>query len=151
MLTENGFVHRPRYMDISLPHGTRVGIGQLGVSSHQQEAKSGSATGIPHETRLCRLCRQEVECESHFLCRCPRYTEIRSRYPILFDRPKVSLQSVMTSLDQRLLGRLFQRCVSTESEPSRLRVADLSIDRHNLESSSELQHSYRHGHRHNRG
>lgn len=95
-------------MDVYLPHGTRVAIGQLRVSSHQLEIEAGRAAGIPREARICRLCRQEVECEDHFVCRCPHYTEIRARYPTLFGRPEVSLQSVMTSLDQRLLGRFLR-------------------------------------------
>ncbi|MCO5586104.1 hypothetical protein L7F22_040043 [Adiantum nelumboides] len=100
MLTEDKFIQRPRYMDIYLPHGMRVAIGQLRVSSHQLEIESGRAARVPREARICRLCRQEVECASHFICRCPHYVEIRSRYPILFDRPEVSLQKAMTSLDQ---------------------------------------------------
>ncbi|MCO5548634.1 hypothetical protein L7F22_002094 [Adiantum nelumboides] len=107
MLTEDRFIQRPRYMDTYLPDGMRVAIGQLRVSSHQLEIESGRAARIPREARICRLCRQEVECESHFLCRCPHYMEIRSRYPTLFDKPEASLQTVMTSLDQRLLGRLL--------------------------------------------
>ncbi|MCO5576378.1 hypothetical protein L7F22_030188 [Adiantum nelumboides] len=100
MLTEDTFIQRPHYMDIYLPHGMRVAIGQLRVSSHQLEIESGRATRVPREVRICRLCRQEVECESHFLCRCPHYAEIRLRYPNLFDRPEVSLQTVMTSLSE---------------------------------------------------
>ena len=108
MLTLDGFIQRPRYMDVYLPHGTRVDIGQLRVSSHQLEIETGRAAGIPREDRICRLCRQGVECESHFICRCPHYTEIRARYPTLFGRPEVSLHSVMTSPDQRLLGRFLR-------------------------------------------
>ncbi|MCO5603866.1 hypothetical protein L7F22_058020 [Adiantum nelumboides] len=107
MLTKDKFIQRPHYMDIYLPHGMRVAIGQLRESSHQVEIESDRAARVPREARICKLCRQEVECESHFLCRCPHYAEIRSRYPTLFDRPEVSLQTVMTSLDQRLLGRLL--------------------------------------------
>ena len=99
-----GFIERPRYLDIFLPHALRIVIGQLRVSSHNLEIESGRAAGIIRESRICKLCRIEVECEEHFTCRCPSYTKIREEYKeFLGSTP--SLSQLMNTLDPKKLGK----------------------------------------------
>lgn len=93
-------------MEDFLSHGSRVAIGQLRVSSHRLEIETGRAARIPREERVCRLCREEVESEEHYVCRCRAYTAIRERYPILFREPH-SLRQIFEAADQRILGRFI--------------------------------------------
>ena len=110
-LSKDGFIERPRYLDVYLPHASRVAIGQLRVSSHQLEIETGRAAQIPRLQRLCRLCHTGVEDEEHFVCTCSAYQSIREQYPSLFST-QPTLRQIMTTSDQRLLGRVileFQR------------------------------------------
>ena len=103
-ILEDGFIQRPHYMDTYMPHSSRVAIGQLRVASHRLEIEAGRAHDIPMEERVCRVCREEVESEEHFVCRCRAYDDIRERYEPLF-RGQPSLREIMHSRDQRQLGR----------------------------------------------
>lgn len=103
-ILDDGFIQRPRYMDIHMPHSSRVAIGQLRVASHRLEIETGRARDIPLEERICRICRDEVESEEHFVCRCSAYADIRGRYESLF-RGQPTLREIMASRDQRQLGR----------------------------------------------
>ena len=110
-LSQDGFIERPRYLDVYLPHASRVAIGQLRVSSHQLEIETGRAAQIPQLQRLCCLCHTRVEDEEHFVCTCPAYQSIREQYPDLFSTQPL-LRQIMATSDQRLLGRVileFQR------------------------------------------
>ena len=105
-ISEDGFVQRPRYMDVYMPHSSRVAIGQLRVSSHQLEIEAGRAARIPRAERICRLCQEEVESEEHHVCRCRAYSDIRERYATIFcGHP--SLRQIMESTDQRRLGQFL--------------------------------------------
>ena len=103
-ILEDGFIQRPRYMDIYMPHSSRVAIGQLRVASHRLEIEVGRAHDIPMEERVCRVCREDVESEEHYVCRCRAYDDIRGRYESLF-RGQPTLREIMHSRDQRQLGR----------------------------------------------
>ncbi|MCO5563810.1 hypothetical protein L7F22_017459 [Adiantum nelumboides] len=72
-ILEDGFIQRPRYMDVYMPHSARVAIGQLRVSSHRLEIEAGRAAHISREHRICRICRAEVESEEHYVCSCRAY------------------------------------------------------------------------------
>ena len=102
----DGVIQRPRYMDTYMSHSSRVAIGQLRVASHRLEIETGRHTGVPREDRICRLCREEVESEEHFVCQCRAYAEIRDRYEALFGG-QPTLREVMDSRDQRQLGRFL--------------------------------------------
>ena len=99
-----GFITRPRYLDVFLPHALRVAIGQLRISSHQLEIENGRTNGVPREERICRLCHIEIEDEYHFTCKCPTYAEIRAKYQdILGSSP--TLPKLLDTLDIKKLGR----------------------------------------------
>lgn len=102
----DGFIQRPGYMDTYMPHSWRVAIGQLRVSSHRLEIETGRAAFIPRAERICRICREEVESEEHFVCRCRAYEDIRGRYGTLFTG-QPSLRELMESRDQRHFGRFL--------------------------------------------
>ena len=104
--TDTGFLRRPRYMDVYMSHSMRVAIGQIRVSSHQLEIETGRAAHIPREERQCRICREEVESEEHYICRCKAYTDIRERYPTLF-AGSPTLRVVMDTQDPRRLGEFL--------------------------------------------
>ena len=103
-VTEDGFIQRPRYMDVYMSHAMRVAIGQLRVSSHTLEIEAGRAAGVSREVRLCRLCHTEVELEEHYVCRRPLFYEIRVRYHCLFREGFGPLSRVMDYQDHRCLG-----------------------------------------------
>ncbi|MCO5547983.1 hypothetical protein L7F22_001438 [Adiantum nelumboides] len=105
-ILEDGFIQRPRYMDVYMPHSARVAIGQLRVSSHRLEIEAGRASHIPREHRICRICRAEVESEEHYVCSCRAYHGIRSHYTALF-LGQPTLRELMESRDQRQLGRFL--------------------------------------------
>ena len=75
-ISEDGFIQRPRYMDVYMPHSSRVAVGQLRVSSHQLEIEAGRARRVPRAERICRLCQEEIESEEHYVCRCRAYSDI---------------------------------------------------------------------------
>ena len=99
----DGFIQRPRYMDVHMSHSARVAIGQLRVSSHQLEIEAGRAAHIPRAERICRLCSEEIESEEHFVCRCRAYSDLRERHATLF-HGHTSLRQLMESANQRGLG-----------------------------------------------
>ena len=99
-----GFIIRPKYLDIFLPHALRVAIGQFRVSSHQLEIENGRANGVPREKRMCRLCHLEVEDEEHFTCRCPSYVEIRENYKDILGSSPI-LSQVLNTSNVKKLGR----------------------------------------------
>lgn len=119
-LLADGFIQRPRYMDTYMPHSLRVAIGQLRVSSHRLEIETGRAAAVPRAERTCRVCREEVESEEHFVCTCRAYEGIRGRYESLF-AGQPTLRQLMESRDQRQLGLFIleiQRYRETLLEPA---------------------------------
>ena len=113
-LSQDGFIERPRYIEVYLPHASRVAIGQLRVSSHQLEIEARRAAHVPRAERLCRLCHEAVEDEEHFVCTCQAYQGIREQYPSLFST-QPSLRQIMATSDQRLLGRALLEFNDDES------------------------------------
>ena len=97
---------RPSYMDTHLSWGMRSAIEQLRTSSHQLEIEAGRATHTPREERLCRICREEVEDEEHYTCRCPAYEDIGGRYPQLF-REGSEIRALLDTAYQRPLGHFL--------------------------------------------
>ncbi|KAH7292489.1 hypothetical protein KP509_29G071000 [Ceratopteris richardii] len=104
ILTTDGFVTRPSYMDTHLSHALRCAIGQLRTSSHQLEIETGRFRGVPANNRICRLCHLEPETELHYICHCTVYYEIRGRFHCLFREGFGPLSRVMSFEDQRCLG-----------------------------------------------
>eukprot|EP00250_Pteridium_aquilinum_P022390 c25367_g1_i1 orf=2-550(-) len=131
--TDTGFLRRPSYMDVYMPHSMRVAIGQLRVSSHQLEIETGRAAHIPRDERLCRICRVAVESEEHYTCRCSAYTDIRERYPTLFTGSP-TLREIMDTEDPRRLGQFLldiqrhreEMLTTTHSTPGEARQTQLT-------------------------
>ena len=102
-LLDDGFVIRPRYMDMHLSHGLRCINSQMRTSSHQLEIEIGRLKGVLAKDRICQLCQRETEIELHFICHCPIYYEIRGRFHYLF-KSFGPLPKVMNFQDQQCLG-----------------------------------------------
>ena len=49
-------------------------------SDHRLEIELGRHSGTRLEERICKLCREKTETETHFLTECPLYTKLRTRY-----------------------------------------------------------------------
>ena len=73
---KGAILQRFRYMDVYMPHSSRVAIGQLRPWSHQLEIEVGRVAGIPITEQVCKICREEVENEEHFVCRCKGHQDI---------------------------------------------------------------------------
>lgn len=67
LISEQGFIETPAYMQVYMPQRLRIAIGQLQVSSHQLAIESGRARGIPREERVCQICRAQVKNEEHLV------------------------------------------------------------------------------------
>ena len=51
------------------------------LASHKLAIETGRVQNIDRQDRLCRLCNiNRIESEYHFLCVCPKYCELRSKY-----------------------------------------------------------------------
>ena len=60
------FIEWPHYMDVYIPHTSRKVIGQLRVSSHQLETKTGQVLCIPIAKSSWKLCERGTEHEDLF-------------------------------------------------------------------------------------
>ena len=56
----------------------RKSICKLHTSTHRLFIETGRYTNIPRNERICKNCtNQEIEDETHFLTRCPKFSEER--------------------------------------------------------------------------
>ena len=69
------------YLDV-LQKNEQTELTRLRVSNHFLNIETGryKKPFVPREERLCNLCRDSIEDEFHFLCRCPDLGEIRKKY-----------------------------------------------------------------------
>ena len=69
------------YWDQQLPFKFKAEFCKLLCSSHSLAIEVGRRTNIPRENRTCSLCSSgEVEDEVHFILKCPKFAQLRSRY-----------------------------------------------------------------------
>ena len=61
----------------------RQALTRFRLCSHSLNVEKGRHRQIPREDRICPLCKNGVEDETHFLITCPSYNDLRSKY-ILF-------------------------------------------------------------------
>ena len=62
----------------------RQSLSRLRLSSHSLNIETGRHRKAAREDRICTLCRNGIEDETHFLITCPCYKEIRAKFPDLF-------------------------------------------------------------------
>ena len=55
-------------------------LSKLRSRCHNLEIEVGRYHGLPRHDRLCRLCKDEVENEIHFMLQCPVYEILRQKY-----------------------------------------------------------------------
>lgn len=73
------FTREPYLDDISNFY-LRKRLTKFRCSDHNLEIEVGRHKNIDAKDRICRICRQDVETEEHFLRFCPKYSYIRTRY-----------------------------------------------------------------------
>ena len=78
-LFKTTFTREPYLTDISNFY-LRKRLTKFRCSDHNLEIEVGRHKNIDAKDRICRICRQDVETEEHFLRFCPTYSYIRTRY-----------------------------------------------------------------------
>jgi len=71
-----------KYLDIITVRKYRIALSRLRVSSHRLAIESGrwrKPESVPFDQRVCSLCNV-LEDEFHFVLKCEKYNELRSRY-----------------------------------------------------------------------
>ena len=67
---------KEKYLDVKDKMG-RCLLARLRAGTNWLRIEQGRWVGEAREERICRVCNEEVEDESHFLRRCPEYKDIR--------------------------------------------------------------------------
>ncbi len=62
----------------------RQSLTRLRLSSHSLNVETGRHRKLVREDRICTLCRNGVEDETHFLITCPFYKDVRNKFSELF-------------------------------------------------------------------
>ena len=58
----------------------------------------------PHNERLCKFCKDQVEEESHFLLKCPKHNLLRQNYAIDHENNEDSLSFIICERKRALYG-----------------------------------------------
>ena len=73
------FVREPYLADI--PNFLlRKRLTKFRCSDHSLEIEVGRHKNIPAQERICKMCKDGIETEEHFLWICPKYSQLRTRY-----------------------------------------------------------------------
>ena len=70
---------REKYLDDIEDFKMRKLITKFRTSDHKLEIEVGRHRGILRDQRFCKFCPTEIETESHFLCKCPIYKDLRKK------------------------------------------------------------------------
>ena len=73
----------------------RIELTRLRLSSHSLHIETGRHTATPREDRICTLCKNNVEDETHALVQCPMYQDIRT-----FDTTQTILTDNISDMDK---------------------------------------------------
>ena len=68
------------YLDCVNIRKYRNALACFRCSSHRLEIEYGRYSNVPRDQRFCKLCKNEIETEYHFLLKCPFYSDIRKKY-----------------------------------------------------------------------
>ena len=71
-----------------IPKFQRSIFAQLRVGILPLEIEVGRYYRIKVENRICKLCKEDIEDEIHFMCKCKCLKEIRDKYFLLFNVPQ---------------------------------------------------------------
>ena len=73
---------KEKYLDNLTCFHLRKIVTKFRCSDHRLEIQRGrqGRVRIDPENRICQICRENVENETHFLAECPLYTTLRSKY-----------------------------------------------------------------------
>ena len=78
----NQIIHvfeREKYLDDIESFKMRKSITKFRCSNHKLEIEVGRHKGIASDERVCKLCPNELETESHFLSKCTGYEKLRRK------------------------------------------------------------------------
>ena len=78
-LFKTTFRREPYLMEISNFY-LRKRLTKFRCSDHNLEIEVGRHKNIDAKHRVCRICRNDIETEEHFLRFCPAYSDLRNRY-----------------------------------------------------------------------
>ena len=72
------------YLNFNIQKEPRKQLTKLRISAHPLAIETGrySKPKTSHNERFCKFCKDQVEDESHFLLKCPKYNLIRQKYGI---------------------------------------------------------------------
>ena len=76
------------YIKQRIPKFQRSIFAQLRVGILPLEIEVGRYYRIKVENRICKLCKEDIEDEIHFMCKCKSLKEIRDKYFLLLNTPK---------------------------------------------------------------
>ena len=73
------------------------------LASHKLAIETGRAQNIERQNRLCRLCNENrIESEYHFICICPKYCELRSKYLTIRWFTTAEFNRIMSSKNRKV-------------------------------------------------
>ena len=70
-----------------------------------------SKSKTPHNERFCKFCKDQVEDESHFLLKCPKYIILRQKYGIDNENNEDSLSFIINLLNPSSSRNLKTICL----------------------------------------
>ena len=83
---------REKYLDDIESFKMRKSITKFRCSNHKLEIEVGRHKGIASDERVCKLCPNEIETESHFLSKCTGYEKLRKK---IFGNEKIDYKIQM--------------------------------------------------------
>ena len=79
----------------------RTAMTRLRLSSHNLNIETGRHTGTDRADRLCTLCKQDIETETHMLITCPMYKDLRLTH--LSDFSYILTNNTMSDHDKAIM------------------------------------------------
>ena len=83
----NRDIQLAEYLKTKNPKEIRI-LTKYRVSDHELEIERGRHLKVwrPREERVCTHCHQDIKTELHFLCTCPKYEGLRTKYFQKFEK-----------------------------------------------------------------
>ena len=101
------------YLKFHIQKELRKQLTKLRISAHPLAIETGrySKPKTPHNERCCKFCKDQVEDESHFLLKCPKYNILRQKYGIDNESNEDSLSFIINLLNPSSSRKLKTICL----------------------------------------
>lgn len=101
------------YLKFHIQKELRKQLTKLRISAHPLAIETGrySKPKTPHNERFCKFCKDQVEDESHFLLKCPKYNILRQKYGIDNENNEDSLSFIINLLNPSSSRNLKTICL----------------------------------------